>query len=192
MVITYQGNNYFKLQSGTNSLLIDPMDKRSFKGTNVVLFTTKPRVAEQEEGEDNNTFIIDHPGEYEIQGIHIRGWNMGAEEGKLLTCYRIICDDIIITTLGFIPKELSPELVGEIGATDILIIPGGGKPYISQSAAAKLARQIEPSVIIPSLYKDVRPFLKELGAEKKTAEEKLVIKKKDLVPHALTVTWLKA
>jgi hypothetical protein len=69
-----------------------------------------------------------------------------------------------------------------------LIIPGGGKPFIDQSAAAKLIRQIEPKIVIPSFIKtpglkrtaaNESELLKELG-QKAEPVEKLSIKKKDL------------
>jgi hypothetical protein len=51
-------------------------------------------------------------------------------------------------------------------------------------------RQLEPAVIIPSLTKNPRPFLKELGQEKLKEEEKFVFKKKELVPKAMAVKFL--
>ena len=39
MVITYQGDNYFRFQSGDLTLLVDPTNQRAFKGAGVVLST---------------------------------------------------------------------------------------------------------------------------------------------------------
>ena len=59
-----------------------------------------------------------------------------------------------------------------------------------QQAIAKLIRQMEPSIIIPALYKDVKPFLKELDQTEVKPEEKLVIKKKDIIEKAMKICVL--
>ena len=69
-----------------------------------------------------------------------------------------------------------------------MIIPGGGEPYIKQSDAAKLIRQIEPRMVIPSFFKvpglkrkseDASEFLKELGMKAEPVD-KISIKHKEL------------
>ena len=75
---------------------------------------------------------------------------------------------------------------------DVAIVPAGNNPYLAPNATAKLLRQIEPSVVIPSLFNDLKPFLKELnhGNDAIKPEEKFVFKKKDLEPKAMVVHWL--
>ena len=190
MTITYQGDNYFKVQSGDNVILIDPTNARSLKNATAVILTTMPPTSSIE-----SNLIVQHQGEYETKGIRIDGWSSrtGQEEkgdDVEKTIYRIRLDDISIGVLGHINKEIDPKLLIPLTGCDIVLAPAGGAPYLAASSIAKLIRQIEPSIIIPSLFKDPKPFFKELGAGEVSKEEKLTIKKKDLVPHAMKVVLL--
>ncbi len=190
MVITYQGENYFRFQSGDLTLLVDPTNQRAFKGASVVLCTTSPASsAPPEESGDEAPFWVDHPGEYEAKGIEIRGISTGNDGRADHTAYRVTMDEITIGLLGHLTADLDEPSRELLGGVDILILPAGGKPYLSEAAAAKIARELEPSLVIPSLTDDPRTFLKALGVTA-AEEEKLVLKKKDLAPGALIVKRL--
>ncbi|MDO8557160.1 MAG: MBL fold metallo-hydrolase [Candidatus Jorgensenbacteria bacterium] len=186
MTISYQGDNYFKIQNGNDVILIDPTNARSLKGATAVVLTTLPPVlpVSLEGG-----LVVEHQGEYETKGIHIEGWSVGQDNRTEKTIYRIRWDDVVIGILGYLAKEPDPKILLALNGCDVVIIPAGGSPNILQSSAAKLVRQIEPSIVIPSLFKDPKPFIKEFGGDE-TKEEKLTIKKKDLVPHAMKVVLL--
>ncbi|MFA6407535.1 MAG: MBL fold metallo-hydrolase [Candidatus Paceibacterota bacterium] len=192
MIITYQGGNYFKIQSGDFAILIDPENQRSFRGTHIVLNTVKPALLETPESGEGVPIWIDNQGEYEVQGIRVQGWSAGYDEKekKERTVYRILFDEMTIAVLGGLTTEPSTELISELADTDIAIIPAGGKPCLSQSAAAKMVRQLEPGIIIPSYANDPKPFFKELGKMEIIKEEKLVVKKKDIEAKAMKVVWL--
>jgi L-ascorbate metabolism protein UlaG (beta-lactamase superfamily) len=177
MVITKQGESYFRIQNGEVVLLIDPTNQRSVRGADIILNTK----IQTETGEG---LIIDHPGEYEIKGIRVHG---DAANGEGDTIYRIRWDDITIGVLGGVSKE--PEAKSQLGlqGVDILILPAGGK-NIPASVAAKIARQAEPSLIIP--WEDTKAFTKEMGNSPETTENKLTFKKKDLSPRAMKVFLL--
>ena len=194
MVITYQGENYFKLQSGNAVVLIDPENQRSFKGSSIIVNTIMPAAvqkppATESEGEDTMVWI-DHQGEYEARGIRVRGWSTGQTNDTEHTAYRINFDDITIGILGHLSKELDQKIQAEFNGIDILILPAGGKPFVSQTSAAKIVRQTEPGIVIPALYKDVKLFLKEFGKTAFETEDKLTIKKKDITPKAMRIFCL--
>ncbi len=190
MIITYHGDNYFRLQAGGTTVLIDPTNQRSFKGANLILNTLKP--ADVLPSENNEPFWIDHPGEYEIQNIKVRGFNADFDGKKKKTIYLVNFDEINLIVLGYLSKEPTAEIQEHLKNADCLIIPAGGKPWLTAPAAAKLARQLEPAVIIPSLYENnLKSFLKEFDGEC-APEEKLVFKKKDFKPNAMTIKCLKA
>lgn len=182
MTISYLGDNYFRLQNGNDVILIDPTNARSVKAANAICFTTLPPAAEIA---DENTLIVGHQGEYETKGIHITGWSVGYEQGILKTIYRIAWDELTIGVLGYLEKEPDAKTLLPLSGCDIIITPAGGGAYLTAGAAAKLVRQIEPSLVIPSLYKDAKPFLKEFGESGVQPEEKITIKKKDLIPHSM-------
>lgn len=188
MVITYHGGNYFKFQAGQLTLLVDPLDQRSFRGAQVILNTTLP--AHIEEPMETPPTWITHAGEYEVQGIQIRGWSTENDGKTERTAYHVIMDDITIGILGHLTGELDENTLEGLAGVDLLLVPAGGKPWIAEIAAAKLARELEPSLVIPSLTKDPKIFLKAFGRTASKTEEKLVIKKKDLTPGALNVVCL--
>ena len=189
MIITYQGDNYIRLQAGDTVILIDPTNYRSFKGALIALHTTLPTNLEKEEGD---TFWIDRQGEYEVQEIRVLGTSAGNHEGVEYTIYKVILDDISVGILGQLKKVPTPEMLEYVQNVDILILPAGDKPYISAQDAAKLVRQLEPGIVIPTLFKNPNQFLKELDQEKVTPEEKLTIKKKDIAEGAGKVVVLKS
>ncbi len=191
MVITFQEQNYFKIQSGEQTILIDPTNQRSMKGAGVVIHTSfSEKDVERPPSEEDSPIYIYHQGEYEIGGIHVRGWNTEHDGEMEKTMYSITWDDITLGVLGGISKELDPKTLFALQEIDILIVPAGGKPYLQQSSIAKYIRQIEPGIIIPSLYTDLKVFLKEVGGEDSKPEEKLTIKKKEIVDHAMKVVVL--
>ncbi len=194
MVITYHGDSYFKIQSGSLTLLIDPTNHRSMKGANLIISTTDPPAVEHREGNEGKgaaaPFWITHPGEYGVSGVAIRGWSTGNDGKHEHTAYRLTIDGITVAVLGHLTRELPGDIQVALRSPDILMLPTGAKPWLAAGAAAKLTRQLEPSAVVPSLFQDLRPFLKELGRTDVRPEEKLVVKKKDLPPKALAVRWL--
>ena len=197
MIITYQGDTYFKIQSGSFVLLIDPQNSRSFKGANVILNTTKPTaVASPEKGAD--FFWAENQGEYEVGGMMIEGWAAGykdkktakAKTGQIITAYRFKMEDIEIGVIGPISEDPGPEVLEKMQGVDILILPGSGTPLLKEVGAVKLARQIEPGIVIPS-GNGSNKFFRELS-QKPAPQEKFVIKKKELVPGAISAVCLKS
>jgi len=188
MIVTYHGDNYFKIQAQNRILLIDPTNHRSFKGADIILNTLRPALtAEPEDG----FFWIDHQGEYEIKDICIQGWSLGEENKKEKTVYKIQFDEITIGILGYISKTPDKKIEEELASSEILIIPAHGLPYLDIPATAKLIKRIRPSIVIPSLAANLKPFLKEFDQEKCELEEKLVVKNKELKPNAMIIRCLK-
>ncbi|OGG41301.1 hypothetical protein A3A21_04075 [Candidatus Jorgensenbacteria bacterium RIFCSPLOWO2_01_FULL_45_25b] len=190
MVITYQGENYFRIQSGSFTVLIDPINSRSFKGANIILNTLKPPLVEHGEEEKEEYLWIENGGEYETDGMRIYGWGADNENKKTVTAYLFELEDIRVGVLGHLHHEPTPELISKLEEIDILILPGGGSPYISEANAAKLVREIEPGIVIPSLFtKEPKKFFAELSQSPKE-EEKLVVKKKDIKEEGMVIAYL--
>lgn len=211
MVITWYGQSCFKIQSGETVIFSDPFDKE--------IGLTPPRgqaniVTVSHQHHDHNNIgslseeplIIDGPGEYEIKGVNIKGILSyhDDEEGKKLgtnTIYIIEAEGIKICHLGDLgQKKLTDEQLEKIDEIDILMTPVGGTWTIDGERAVDIINQIEPRLVIPMHYKipglnikleNVEAFLKEMGASKKVAQDKLTIKKKDLPPEETEVVVMK-
>ncbi|MEK7635837.1 MAG: MBL fold metallo-hydrolase [Patescibacteria group bacterium] len=200
MIISYYGEDCFKIQSGEKSILTDPPAASSgltmprFKADIILKTIASFPVAEQLINQSINQLIYG-PGEYDIASIKISGIELSEESSKefFKTIYLIEAESIKLCFLGHITQMPEPDILEQLEEIDILFIPAGGKPFLEQKIAAKLIKQIEPKIVIPSFFKvpglkrqaaDLKIFLEEANGQKKEpqekSQEKLTVKKKDL------------
>jgi L-ascorbate metabolism protein UlaG (beta-lactamase superfamily) len=198
MVITYQGVEAIKIQHGDLTVAFNPPSKESKYsatsfGADVVLITANhPDLngADQASRKEKEAFVIKGPGEYEVDGLFIRGFasktNYG---GKMLnnTIYTMTIDGLHIAYLGaFDEADLSAEAKEELGESDILFVPIGGDGVLNASDAYKAAVKREPKIIIPIHFNKVgekdalKKFLDEGGQDNLKPVDKLTIKKKEI------------
>jgi len=213
MTISWYGHSCFKItnQGGHLTIITDPFDKSiglipPRGSADIVTISHDHYDHNNVKAISGSPFVVNNPGEYEIKGIRIIGCpsfhdkKQGKERG-LNTIYLIKIDKIRICHLGDLGQErLTDEQLEAIGYVDILIIPVGGLYTIGASEAVKIAKQLEPNLIIPMHYKlpglkinfaSLNEFLKEMGLNKKPAVDKLTIKKKDLAGKEMEVIAMK-
>ncbi|MBI2122345.1 MAG: MBL fold metallo-hydrolase [Candidatus Sungbacteria bacterium] len=200
MVINWLGQACFKIQSGEFVMVIDPFSKEigfvppRFRA-DAVLVTHAHFDHSNSDSLTGDPFIISGPGEYEVKGIYVEGIetfhdaSRGKERG-MNTVYRIELEGLRLAHLGdFGESAMRDETVEALGDIDILMLPVGGRFTVDADAAAKVVKQIEPRYVIPMHFKipglkinldSADAFLKEMGAAKIEAQEKFVIKKKDI------------
>lgn len=200
MIITWYGQSCFKIQSGSASLVFDPFKKSI--GLTLPKIEAQLVLVSHNHPDHNNTaaikgdpFIINSPGEYELKRIRVRGINSyhDAVDGKergLNIIYTVKMEDINLAHFGDLGQtQLTEKQLDAIGIIDILMIPVGGVYTINSDQAVNVINQIEPRIVIPMHYKikglkpkldAVTNFLKELGEAGLRAEDKLVLKKKNL------------
>lgn len=213
MTITWYGHSCFKIlnSGGQLAIIIDPFDKGI--GLNPPRSAADIVLVTYDHPDHNNIktiagqpIIVNSPGEYEIKGVKIIGLSsfhdkkFGQEKGGNII-YLIELDKIRLCHLGdFGQENLTNEQIEAIGQIDILMIPIGGVFTIGAREALKISEQLEPSIIIPMHYKlpglkvklgDLRDFLKERGVDKKTAVDKLTLKKKDLAGKEMEIVVMK-
>lgn len=205
MVITFYGEGCFKIQSGDLVILTDPISNQSgltpprFK-SDIILKTLTPFPITNQLMNQQTNHLICGPGEYNIQDINIFGFALPKEstEKFLKTIYLAEVEGIRLCFLGHISEMPEPTTLEHLEEIDILFVPAGGSPFISQNLAIKIIKQLEPKIVIPSFYKipglkrpakDLKSFLEEFNGPKgkqMEPEEKLVIKKKDLLDFKKT------
>jgi L-ascorbate metabolism protein UlaG (beta-lactamase superfamily) len=194
MIISYQGAQSFKVQFGDTVLAFDPVSKKSkFKASNfgadiALISLNHPDMngIDQVNRGEKQAFIINGPGEYEIQGVFVKGLLSVSQyngEKKNNTIYTVNLENMNLCFLGGLAEvEIPSETKAGIDEVDILFVPVGGNGVLNPTEAYKFAVSLEPSIIIPMNYDDksLKSFLKEGGEEGVKAIEKLTIKKKDL------------
>lgn len=174
VIITYFGDQCFRVENGSTGVLVDPTSNR-LKG-NVVLRTVSEPEYEPQEPTD-----ISFAGEYEVGGIEIQGFQIQAQSDakSLHTIYKVMWEGVSLVFLGDLKEPLVSEIIDQVGEVDILFLPTGG-PYLSTEAAVSLTKKIDPKMVIPYGPKSESEFPKKIGQSAET-QEKLVFKKKDLV-----------
>ncbi|HJN62970.1 MAG TPA: MBL fold metallo-hydrolase [Candidatus Paceibacterota bacterium] len=198
MVITYSGLEFFRIQSGNLTLIFNPVSKGSkqkispprFKTDIAIVSLNHPDfdgVGGLSKKDGSQTFIIDGPGEYEIQGIFIKGFLSSSNyDGKenINTIYKVTIEGINLCFLGALgDKNISESTLGEIDDSEILFVPIGNEGVLNASDAYKLSVKISPNVIIPMHFDSVgeknslSKFLKEEGITKLAPIDKLTVKK---------------
>ena len=189
----------FKVQSGDFVLAFNPISKKSkFKptrfGADIVCVSVNHsdfNGVEQTFSKNKKTFVVEGAGEYEIEGVFIKGYQSVVKyDGKdrLNTIYSIVLDNINIGFLGVLSSNgIDGELREALNTIDILFVPIGGGDVLDATEAYKLAVKLGAKVIIPMCYegdnkKDaLKKFLKESSDEGLKSIPKLTLKKNDLV-----------
>jgi len=107
---------------------------------------------------NDNPFLINDFGEYEIKEVFIQGIfsyhdNCQGKERGTNTIYTIEVEKIRLCHLGDLgQKELDSCQLEKIGDIDILMIPVGGNGTLDSKGAANVISQIEPQIVIPMHY----------------------------------------
>jgi L-ascorbate metabolism protein UlaG (beta-lactamase superfamily) len=181
MVINWYGEGCFKLQTVGITILIDPFDKSvgltppRFK-SDILLKTLNEYPIDYKEASSASIF---GPGEYEIKEVEILGWQVSENEKSIKTVYLIKSEGLNVGILGSLTDDLDVSVIDKLSGVEILFVPAGGNPHISQQAVAKLIKQISPKIVVTSFFKipglktksgDVKDFLKELNYKAETQE----------------------
>ncbi len=202
MVINWYGEGCFKISSGGLTILTDPFESSTgltpprFKA-DIILKTLVPYPVPYNSDREE-TVTLEGPGEYEIKGIDIQGFQIEPNNKELKTAYLVKIEELSLGFLGHVSLMLAAEILEALGGIDILFIPTNGVPYLEPESAAKLVKQLAPKLVVASFIKvpgltrkanDAKDFLAELGL-KTEPQEKLVIKKKELpaTTHAVVLT----
>ncbi len=206
MVITHHGGQCFKVSFGDTTIAFDPISKKSklapvkFGADIAFISINHPDMngADEVAFGAKQPFVVHGPGEYEVGEVTARGYGVETMvDGvkKWNTIYQVTLEGINMVFLGALGNEnIDPQILGELGDIDILFVPIGGGNVLDVPAASKLATKLEPRCIIPMHYTDValKAFLKEEGSENGKPQEKLTVKKKDLLEMESEIVILSA
>lgn len=203
MEITYLGHSSFRIKGKDAVVVTDPFDPNmvglKYGGVTADIVTISHSHADHNKSDlvKDVRKIVDGPGEYEISGVSIIGFQTyhdnqkGAERG-LNTVYVYEMDGIRLMHLGDLGHTLKHDILDELGDIDVLFVPVGGTYTLGPSEAAEVVTNIEPNIVIPMHYKTiglnpenfgsletVDKFLSDNGLPV-DKQEKLVIKKEDI------------
>ncbi len=192
MVINYFGNGCFRLQSGDTSVLVNPENNRLKADVTLKTLTATEVDVSADRDERADEIVISFPGEYEEKEIEIIGFPVAEEstEKFLKTTYVVLWEGMKFVFLGHLSKPVDATLMEEFADPDVLFLPVGGEHFLEPEVAAKIAKQLEARIVIPSFYKDPGEFLKAAG-KKGEEMDKFVFKQKDIATDKGRVVILK-
>lgn len=199
MQLFWYGLSCFKFLSKDTTVITDPYGKSS----GFIPLKTKANIVTISHNHENHNnlisikddpFIIDGPGEYERNGVFVKGIssfhdNKEGEELGINTIYIFEIEKIKICHLGDLGHELSAKQIERIDAVDILLAPVGEINTLKIEHLMDVISAIGPRIVIPMHFYDkrlkvklnnVNDFLSEMGQENIKPEPKLAIKHKDL------------
>jgi len=192
MIITYYGNEFFKIAQGDTVIAINPPSKDGKNGKDAARFGSVLALSTTAhpdyDGFDRVTygetvpFCVSGPGEYEHAGISVLGrgtvTHIGGKEYNTAV-YAFIFEDTKLGFLGPIDKPLLAAEMEILNNCDILFVP---VDTLGAAAANKVAVAIEPKIIIPMDYtkESLKTFLKEAGEDAIEPLDKLTIRRKEI------------
>lgn len=205
MILTYHDGFCVRASAGDTTVVFGPVSKASknFKPTNfgadvafISLNHADMNGADEAGRGEKQPFVIQTPGEYEIQDVTAFGFGSTSKYGggeRLNTVFSVTFDGLTVLYLGAVGTTSLPKDIEEMDAPDVLLIPVGDEGALTPTEAQKLAVNLQAKIVIPIGYneKSLKQFLKEAGAEGTKAEEKLTIKKKDVAGKENEVVVLK-
>lgn len=209
MEITWYGHSCFRLsERGRKSIVVDPYDESigyslpRLKGEIVTVSHDAP-------GHNNvknvksMEYVLDGPGEYEIDGIFITAiatYPPGKKNGltrNLITVFDY--DSVIICHLGDLDHIPAQSHLENLGTIDVALTPVGGGGGLNSSQAAEVISLLEPGIVVPMHYHTpatsleldpVDKFLKEFGATDVVEETSLKVTSRGSLPEQTQIVLL--
>lgn len=188
MEITWHGNTCFSIKEKREVLILNPNDKVAKEKANVVLTSLGEKTGKVAEA--GHTF--DWPGEYEVSGIPIIGYEAWTKsrskeeeekaKGDPTIIFYFDIGGVRFCHLGELGHVLTSDTVKEMGDVDILMINGGKNSNLETKKAVEVLEAIDPKMVIPMGTGNLEEFLKEIGAETVEANDKLEIKSPSELP----------
>ncbi len=207
MIVTYYGKQFFKIQLGERTIAYNPIGKDSKEkgsrfGADIILSSINHvdfNGIEQCSYGEKQPFVLTGPGEYEVDGIFIKGFGSEIMYGgvrKVNTIYSVMFEGINLCFLGSLGSSqlLSGEIKEGLGEIDVLFTPICGGDMLSASDSYKLALMLNVKVVIPMEFGESKTtlptFIKESGENSQTVD-KFSFKRKDLEGKEAFVVVLK-
>ena len=159
MIITYYGNQFFKIAQGDTVIAINPPAKDGKNGKDAARFGSVLALSTTAHSDYNGfdrvtlgaavPFCVSGPGEYEHSDVAVQGKGTTTEiDGTEYNTavYSIFFEETKLGFLGPINKPLLAAEMEILNNCDILFVPIN---TLGAAAATKVAVAIEPKIIIP-------------------------------------------
>lgn len=185
MDISWLGHACVRVRTQHGAVVMDPCDKQSGfdmgrPTADIVTVSHADPHHSYVGGVRGDPVHITGPGEYEISGVQIIGIATHlrpATEGvppERNVAYMLEAEDLSLAHLGGLGTPLTAEQTEQLSNVDIVMLPIGGGATLDPEQAARVVRDLDPSVVIPLHYPTQSPdgedgplkaFISSLGVE---------------------------
>jgi|SaaInlStandDraft_4_1057021.scaffolds.fasta_scaffold28968_2 L-ascorbate metabolism protein UlaG (beta-lactamase superfamily) len=156
MEITHLGKSAFRIKTKTGVVVMDPYGKStgsamSKVSADLVTISSRQGGSNDEEEKVSATsrrkapFVIDEPGEYEVESISIFGYKSGEKN----IVYVMQVEDLRIAHLGNLTEMPEKTLSDLLDNIDVVMVPIGGEGILELKSVVELVNKIESTYIIP-------------------------------------------
>lgn len=211
MNISWHGLSSFeittKTPAGEVTLVTDPYSNETglrfprTLGASLAAVSHDDSDANNTEALQGKPFVINTPGEYEVNGIFVYSIHAPlAEKGmESHRIFRFEIEGVHLAHLGALNRVLTDDELAELKNIDILMLPVGGGRVLSPKLASEVIEQLEPRVVIPMIHSveglkenlgTAEAFCKALGVCQKETGNKFKINKRDLPEEGMLVMTL--
>jgi len=101
----------------------------------------------------------------QVKGIETHHDESDDSERGSNTVFAFTVDNVNVCFVGDLCHQLTPEQINAIGSVDILFIPVGGTYIVDSEGAAKVAKSLDPRVVVPMHFKTEKCDLPIAGLE---------------------------
>lgn len=155
MEVTFLGKTSFKFKTKNLTLLVDPISAK--ERADVVVFTGVGGVVQIAGAVNRETpFVIDRPGEYELEGVGIIVDRL--EMGKPGMVIRVSGDGVEVAHTAAISGEPDERMKQKLSESDVLLV--------SLAKAVELIDSCEPYVAVLMGYDNLSEVDQFLGTHK--------------------------
>ena len=187
MDIKYLGEQSLLIKGKRESILVNP--KKTVAVKNMPRIVIYNEFQSDEMNFENERVIISGPGEYEVGGVEINGYNSGSGT----TIYTVTIDGLVVGILGKLKENLSDKKTEKLEAMDIMVVDIANGEGIGSKAILQLAKKWGANYVIPVGYdnnSDLKKFLDEADFEGLDPVD-LFKAERDNLPEGMEVVILK-
>lgn len=193
MDLVFLGHASFRLHYDGMVVVTDPfpddlqlrMDGRS--AAVVTVSNTHPNhsAAETVAGDPR---VFQAPGEYEYNGIIVRGvmtpLPSGVSHQHRNVAYTIEMDGVNVCHLGDLSLPLTTRQIDELKPADVVLVPVGGNCLVNLDQALQTVQDLDPRIVIPMHFAHGQSgvtldgpegFLRRLGQDELQPQPRLVV-----------------
>ena len=183
MDIAWLGHSCFRLAAADMVVVTDPYPaelglRPDTRPASVVTVSNTHPNHSHWQGVAGGPKVFRSPGEYEYNGIAVRGVMTPLLEGKpherRNVAYSIEIDGVNVCHLGDIDVPLTTREVDELKPVDVLLVPTGGGCTLNLDQVYQTLQDLAPRIIVPMHYAHERvdvpldgvaPFLRRMSLD---------------------------